>query len=124
MSLYSELAETADDLLADFGAAVTLTKIGTGTYNPATGAATQTGTTYTAVGAKFDYEQKDIDGTKIKHGDQRLYLSPKQTNGADLPTPSTDDRVTIGSAVFSVVASRPLSPAGTVVLHDVQLRGV
>lgn len=124
MSFYTDLAIDADALLAEFGAEMTLTKTSTGAYNVATGSAAVTSTNYTAVAAKFDYEAKDIDGTKIKHGDQRVYMSALQTNGQAMPEPTTDDRISVGGRSFAVVASRPISPAGTVVLHDVQVRGV
>lgn len=114
---YSETAATAAELLAEFGAQVTLTRITPGVYDPATGTVSQTGATHTASGVRLDYEQRYIDGTNIMQGDQRVYLSPTIA-----VAPQTGDRLTVGAEVFNVVASRPLSPAGVVVLHDVQVR--
>lgn len=117
MTFYSDMAATASELLAEFGMAVTLSRMTQGAYNPATGTNTNTPTTHAGTGVKLDYEQSEIDGTHIRVGDQRVYLAP------DLAvTPQTGDTLTIGAEVWKVIASRPLSPAGVVVLHDVQVR--
>lgn len=114
---YAETAATASELLAEFGAMVTLTRITPGVYDPATGTVPNSETSYTAKGVKLDYEQRFIDGSNILQGDQRIYLDPLIAE-----TPKTGDKLTIGAEVFSVIASRPLAPAGIVVLHDVQIR--
>jgi hypothetical protein len=119
---YAATAAEAADLLGEYGQSVTLTRKTPGAYDPETGAVSASGATHTGMGCAFEYAQRDIDGTEIKRGDQRLYLSPKQTDGSAMPTPQTGDTVTIGSLIYAVMASRPLAPAGIVVLHDVQLR--
>lgn len=116
-TFYEDMAATAVELLAEFGAAVTLNRITPGAYDPATGTTVNVSTPYAGTGAKFDYEQKEIDGTNIRTGDQRVYMAP------DLAvTPQTGDTLTIGAQVWQVIASRPLDPAGVVVLHDCQIR--
>lgn len=120
MTFYTGIAATAHRLLTQFGGPVTLTRTVPGAYNPATGQTDPaTTTTYSGTGAKFDYSQRDIDGTLIRMGDQRVYMSVE-----GMTTPQTGDTLTAGGRTFQVVASRPLNPAGTVVLHDVQVRGV
>ena len=114
---YAATARDAAELLAEFGAPVTLTRITPGVYDPATGTVVNSGATYTATGVKLNYEQRAIDGTNILQGDQRVYLDPLIA-----AAPQAGDTLTIGTDVFTVVASRPLSPAGVVVLHDVQVR--
>lgn len=114
---YSAAALDASALLAEFGALVTLTRITSGVYDPDTGTVPQTQTTYTAPGVKLDYEQRAIDGTTILQGDQRVYLDPLIA-----AAPQAGDTLTVGAEVFTVVASRPLAPAGVVVLHDVHVR--
>lgn len=114
---YISTAHDAAELLAEFGAPVTLTRITPGVYDPATGTVVNSGATYTATGVKLNYEQRAIDGTNILLGDQRVYLDPLIA-----AAPQAGDTLTIGTEVFTVVASRPLSPAGVVVLHDVQVR--
>lgn len=114
---YAEMAATAAELLAEFGAPVTLTRITPGTYDPDTGTVASTTAAHTANGVKLDFEQRHIDGTNILQGDQRVYLDPLIA-----ATPQAGDTLTVGAKVFTVVASRPLAPAGVVVLHDVQVR--
>ena len=119
MTFYSNLAATTARLLTAYGASATLTRVRPGSYDPDTGAvAAGTTATYTGSAAVFDYEQRDIDGTTIKHGDRKMYLQ------AIAITPQTGDLVSFGGSVFTVLASRPTNPAGTVVLHELQVRGV
>ncbi|WP_430434259.1 hypothetical protein [Methyloversatilis sp.] len=115
---YARPAATAQRLLERFGRAVTLTRTTHGAYDSATGAP-GTGTTVTHAGtaALLEYQQRDIDGTHIRVGDLRAYIAP------DIEiTPQTGDTLTIGGEMWSVIASRPLAPAGVVVLHDAQVR--
>ncbi len=119
MSFYANLAATARRLLTQFGTDVTLTRTTTGEYDPATGSASQTTTTYTGKGARFDYTQREIDGTMIRVGDQRVYL---EVDGFVMP--QTGDTLTLGGRVYQVVAARSVDPALTAVLYDVQVRGV
>ena len=122
MSFYSNAASTANKLLVKFGQPVTLTQITEGAYDPNTGTVVSAGTTYVGSGALFDYAQREIDGTLVQQTDRKLYLSAKQINGQAMPVPQTQDTVTVGSAVYSVVRSMPLNPAGTDVLFEAQVR--
>ncbi|MDN8612795.1 hypothetical protein [Variovorax ginsengisoli] len=117
---YDEMAAVADEILKEFGGPAVLSRVTPAAYDPTTGTTTgETTTTWPATGAKFDYEQNDIDGTKIRQGDQRVYLS---TIG--VVNPQTGDTLTIAGTAYNVVASRPLQPALVAVLFDVQVRGV
>ena len=125
MTFYARLQNTAQKLLKGKGQSITLTKVTAGTYNPATGAMTGTTTsTQTAYGAVFDYGTKQIDGTLIKAGDKQLLLSAFKTDGAALTAPSLNDTVTIGGVVYTITQIKPMSPAGTVVMYDCNLRGI
>lgn len=117
MTLYNDLAATAVELLAEFGMPVTLVRVIPGAYDPDTGTSTNTTANHDGIGVKLDYEQREIDGTQIRRGDQRVYMAP------DLAvTPRTGDTLTIGVESWQVIESRPLSPSGVVVLHDIQVR--
>lgn len=117
---YGEMAALADEILLEFGAPVILTRTTPGAYDPATGTTGgPVSTPYTGTGAAFDYEAKDIDGTLIKAGDRRVYLST-----AGIVAPRTGDTLAIAGAALTVVAVRPLQPALLAVLFDVQCRGV
>jgi hypothetical protein len=125
MSVYARPAASADRLLEKYGGPVTLSRPSTGarTYNTATGTATAVApATYYGTGAVFDYRQDEIDGTLIQDGDQRLYLSPFQTNGADMPEPTSRDFAIIGGITYSVARVGKVAPGGVNVLFDLTLR--
>lgn len=101
---FDEMALVAVDLLTEFGQPVTLAR-GTARFN--------------ASGVALDYSQFDIDGTRIKAGDRRVYVAPNLGT-----VPVSGDRLALADGkVLLVIESRPLAPDGTVVLHDVQCRG-
>jgi hypothetical protein len=117
---YTEIATDADELLTDFGAPATLKRVTAGGYDPETSTTTSPSTAeWTSVGVKLDYEQKQVDSTLIRRGDQRILLSV-----INMVNPQTGDTLTIGTDVFNVIESRPLQPALVPVLFDVQVRGV
>lgn len=115
---YANSAATALRLLTRFGRPVTVTRETPGAYDPATGTdAAGTSQTWTPSGVKLEYTQREIDGTNIKAGDQRVYMSAAA--GLD---PQPGDAVTLGAEVWRVVKSSTLAPAGVAVLLDVQVR--
>lgn len=119
---YDRMAATAAKLLKKYGAAAVLSRVTAGDYDPATGNTIgETTATYSCFAAKFDYEQKDIDGTQIRVGDQRVYLS-----APGVVQPQSGDTMTFtGSAkVFDVVTAKAINPAGTAVIFEVQVRGL
>lgn len=121
--LYDELAQAAVDLLVELGQPIQLKRggAGTGTYDPSTGTGADVAEqTFTASGVALNYTRHETDGTLILEGDRRLYIAP------DLGTvPTSGDVVLLEDGTqLKVVTSRPLAPAGVVVLHDVQVRGV
>lgn len=117
---YDELAALAQEMLDEFGAPAVLNRVTPGGYDPETGLTTDPVTlTQNGVGAKFDYAQRDIDGTAIREGDQRVYLS---TIG--MVAPQTGDTLTIDGVILNVVKAKILKPALVAVLYEVQVRGV
>ncbi|QHJ00114.1 hypothetical protein GT347_20300 [Xylophilus rhododendri] len=101
---YDDLAATAVELLEELGQEIALAR---------------GGLRFSAAGVALDYAQRDIDGSRIKWGDRRVYVAP------DLGTaPVSGDQLRLADGtVLLVIASRPLAPDGTIVLHDVQVRG-
>ena len=112
---YPATAATALRLLQRFGAACILHRVTAGTYTPATGSATPAYTDSVTTAAVFAYDQKYIDGTLIKQGDQLAYCAPGQE-------PKQGDKLTWQSRDYQVVAVKPVSPAGIPVLFEAQLR--
>lgn len=113
---YPATAATAAHLLERFGAAATIKRQSGTAYDPATGTSTQTYTSYATTAAVFDYAQKYIDGTLIQAGDKQAYCAPSVA-------PEQGDRFTWNGADYTVVAVKPVAPAGTPVLYEAQLRG-
>ena len=113
---YAATAATATRLLQRFGKACTLKRVSGTAYDPATGTNVPTYTDVPTTTAVFAYDQKYIDGTIIKQGDQRAYCAPAVA-------PAQGDRFTWNGATLEVVAVKPVSPAGVPVLYEAQLRG-
>lgn len=119
MSIYDRAAATAERLLKRYGAPMMLKRSEEGDYDPSTGSSSSVTQEHVATGVMLEYAQRDVDGTLIQQGDQRVYLSPGL-----VVTPETGDTLSFNGSAFTIVASRPLAPASKVVLHDVQVRGV
>lgn len=77
---------------------------------------------YPGTGALFGYKQRDIDGTKIMAGDQKLILAPQIETVPD--TTCTVTAMHLGKlTTFSVKGVNAVGPAGRAVLYTLQLRG-
>lgn len=117
---YSRSAASAKRLLDRFGQPIVLLRQGAGAYDADTGTVTRSGQSHTGVGVLLNYEQRDIDGSVIQEGDQHVLLS-----AVGMPTPQSGDTLTLDDGrTFFVMASRPLAPAGVVVLHELHARGI
>ena len=113
---YPATAATATRLLRRFGASAVLGRETTGAYDPATGTTPVTVTSLTTTAAVFAYDQKYIDGTLVLLGDQLAYCAP----GVE---PKQGDTLTWQGRAYTVVAVKPVSPAGVPVLFEAQIRG-
>ncbi len=113
---YNELASTASEMLVEFGKAATLKRIVTGAYDPSTGTAPVTTTSLNTNAAVFAYDQKYIDGTLIKQGDQLAYLDPNVE-------PKQGDKLAWQGKDYVIVAVKPVAPAGLAVIFEAQIRG-
>jgi len=124
MEFYARMQATANKLLKGKGQKVTLIRQVSGAYDPATGQATVTTTIQAGTGAIFDYADKNIDGVLILSGDKQLLLSAVNSTGTALTAPLVNDTVTdVGGVVRTITRIKALSPAGTTVLFDCNLRG-
>ena len=124
MDFYTKMQATANRMLKGKGQAITLSRQTAGTYDPATGTTPVTVTTQTGYGAVFDYADKNIDGVLILSGDKQLLLSAVNSTGTALTAPEVNDTVTVGMVVMTITRIKTLSPAGTTVLFDINLRGI
>lgn len=119
MSFYTDMQAVTDSTMADLGQMVTLTTKSVGAYNPATGNAAVTVSTQQVKAVVFPRGAKDIDGTLIQQGDQKLLLSM-----AGAAAPHLDDTVTIGTTTYTITFIKLLAPAGINVLCECNIRGV
>lgn len=112
---YTRLQDTAKRLIARFGqtGALRRTTLDDDPFNP-----TSTTADHACTFAVLDYAKKDVDGTLIRQTDQMVYLS---VAGLSI-TPETTDQLIVGGAVMTVVNVKPLSPAGTVLFYELQVR--
>lgn len=116
----------AADMIAEFGQAVTLTRIAAGTYDPATGTSTPSTSTQAGKGVILPLSpMKKAAGTNIPEGAQQLLLSALKADGSVLVVPHVDDNVTLASGeVMQIIAVDPLTPAGVAVLYDCIVKDV
>lgn len=113
------------------GQVVVLTRVTVGAYDPATGTIPQVITSQTTSGAVFEYTSflrgglRNEPGSLILAGDKQILISPFKADGTPLdPPPQTDDTVTLADgSTFTITHNSPLSPAGTAVIFDCNIRG-
>ena len=118
MNFYERMAATTNKILQSKGQEVTIAKQTVGDYSVATSSASVTETTQTGYGVLLDHGDDEIDGTLIKFGDKRLLLT-----AIDITAPTLGDKVTVDSIVYTIVPPlKTISPAGTTVLYDLNLR--
>lgn len=116
MSFYSELADTAQELLTEFGADATLV-IRTPTYNPATDLGSVTTTNVAVKTVVIDYPRKFDLPTTILFGDKLAIMSA--ASGGE---PRPGDQLNWDSRLHSIISVTKLAPAGTPILYELQVR--
>lgn len=105
------------------GAEMTLQRRQQGAYDPiAGGSPTVTVTSHLGSAFRDTYDQKDIDGTRIKQGDVKLLVSPEKIDGSELPAPTTQDQVIFDGKTYTLIAVVPWNYAGLDVGYEVQAR--
>ncbi len=116
MSLYSDLATTAKELLAEFGQVITITRKAGNTYDPVTGITTAgTATDYLPKGILKQYKSHLIDGTRILATDRELVID-------DTVEPMMTDTITIGGESWTPIILGESNPAGTPLVYKIQVR--
>lgn len=117
MSLYTELAATARQILEEFGMAATLYKRTAGAYNASTGRVTQVETSYPITVALMDQPEATLANSAVVQKQRKCFIA------ADGLTVSIDneDVIGIGSKKYKVVDPGAIAPAGVVVVYDATL---
>lgn len=112
---YGNARVTAERLIAKFGQRGSLRRIVNSgpDYDPV-----QANEDFACSLVDLDHSQAHVGDTLIQRGDRIVYLS---TAGLSI-TPTLADKVLIGDVEHSIVDLQPLSPGGTVVFWQLQVR--
>ena len=100
MALVDSISSLAKSVIAQHGAAATLTKVTASSYNASTSEATKSSTSASISGVMENYSYHLVDGTRIKQGDQKVLIAARDLSFI----PEAGDTVTIGGAVWTVVS--------------------
>lgn len=116
------LQDTANRLIATYGAEVTVTRIVEGAYDEVTGSAALT-TTATTARALLDNYSLGIGGGlsfagTVESSDKRLWIA-----GTGLSfDPRPGDKVLADGASWVVISVNKINPDGNTYLYDIQVR--
>lgn len=112
------------------GQTIILTRVTPDDYDKTTGTIPAVTTTQTTSGAVFEYNTfirsgvRNEPGTLILAGDKQLLMSPFRADGTPLDPPAVNDTVALADgSVFTITSLAPLSPAGTPVYFECNIRG-
>lgn len=114
---YDDMAETADEMIREFGATGAIIRIAPGngpSYNPGN----PTETAHPARLVITAFKAGEVDGTRIVATDRKALVSP-----VDLAVvPTTADLLIVNGERFKIVEVMTLQPATTTVLYTLVVR--
>jgi len=119
---YASLQTTVRNKIIQYGADMTLRISSHKYYDAATDKTVEGPDDYNVQGLFTDFNEKDIDGTRVQSGDRRILLHalggvPDNLEQVeDLKIIDADDRM------WDIVSMRPLSPGGIALLYKVHVR--
>jgi hypothetical protein len=115
---YAALAQEAHEILAEFGAAGTLTrKDRSGAYDPALGMVPETTTTQDIVGLVLPVDAELVNGSTVQVSDEMAYIS-----AVGLSEPKAADILSLNGNTYTVTGVRWTAPAGVGVLGQLFVR--
>lgn len=115
---YFETRDDADDLIREFGTAVTIRRqVASGTsFDP-----TLTPTDYATVGAKIEFTYKQTATGNVLTTDERWMIAAGPLAALGITEILPSDHIVFGSVERSIgPLSKPIAPAGIVCAFDVQ----
>lgn len=115
-AFYLGLADSAREIIKDFGRQMELSHVTPGVYSPATGLVSSTGTQKTFFGIVDQPLRDHVDGTTVFRSDKRVIAEDMGT------VPDVDDIITIGGKDHRVVQVIGVQPACTPVIYDMVVR--
>ncbi len=113
---YSPLSTTAKNLITNFGQSVTFTRFSSINYNPASGIASSSTSTYSAQIVLFDQ-------IKNEDGDTNMQIKEFPASMHSTTVPLIGDTATINSEKLRIVEINPIQPGSSVVYYELRLRG-
>lgn len=115
MTFYSDMADTATELLTEFGTSIVFTRRAS-TFDPVTGSESAiTDTPTTCTGVVLNRLDEMVGGVRVMSGDRMLVID-------DTYAPAAGDKVTLESGSWAVAAIETINPGGTVVAYRVLVR--
>ena len=115
---YDDMKAVADELIGEFGQPITMTLKGkaAGGRDPVTGepTAAEPDVTISGDGIKLQYKKMEVDGVSVIMGDCKLKFVGE--------APVIGMITTVDGEEWRVMQPNPVTPAGTNLLYDVQLR--
>ena len=116
MTFYSDLAQTALNLIQEYGQAASIVPV-TRSANPATGVVTDTeGTAQSFYVVEVEAEHA-FGGTLENVDLEANYLLADTTYAMNI-----GQRITYGGKTFTITKIKPLNPAGTVLLYGLEVK--
>ncbi|MNH91847.1 hypothetical protein D3C73_444170 [compost metagenome] len=121
MAFYDEMAVMALDMITEFGQPVTIRAITVGEYDPNAGSAPPDSTKeQTAQSILLDFTGQEFQNNSlIKQGDKKLKIAAQGLEWV----PDLLNKVIIQGRTWSIVPPlKEVSPAGTPILYELQVR--
>lgn len=106
---------SARGALADAGTAITLRRLSSVSYDPATLAATPTQADVSLVGVLDTFSPRIVDGDRIRSTDLRIFASV-ETVAAE------GDSIILDGKTFAVLSVKVTKPGGVPVLQEIHAR--
>lgn len=118
MSYADDFLTFARDSVETYGAAMTLRKPGSDTYDPATGNLTTGSTDYAVRGLIESYSEFHITQGLVKAGDRRIIIAA----GSLSITPQQGDTLILGGQNLLIINVKSDYAGDTPILHTLQVR--
>lgn len=104
------------------GLEMVLSVTSVGEYDPATGAAPITTTTYNGSAFRDTYKKEEIDGNRVLASDVKFLVSPKLLNGDTTPDINPQYKIAFDAQTYTIMSVSPWDYAGLNVGFEVQGR--
>tara|TARA_B100000700_G_scaffold312838_1_gene397040 strand:- start:2140 stop:2496 length:357 start_codon:yes stop_codon:yes gene_type:complete len=117
MPLSTSLRKASKKAIAGLGGNVTIRRVTTGAYNTTTGAVGETTSDTTVKGLVQDVNAREVNEL-IQADDRKLTVAA----AALTYTPTTADRVVIGSVVHQIISIKTEEQANTAITYELVLR--